>query len=86
MGTVPSVRRDHRPSIGARRRWRDLSGWDRAAIVTLGPVELALKAIAALGLYCRPQDDVRGAKALWWPAIFIQPIGPIAYLVFGRRD
>jgi hypothetical protein len=86
MGTVLSLFRNHRPSVGARRRWRDLSTWERAAVVTLGPIELALTATAALDLYRRPQDCVRGAKALWWPAIFIQPIGPITYLVFGRRD
>ena len=33
----------------------------------------------------RPAELVRGPKALWGPAMSVQPIGPIAYLVWGRK-
>jgi hypothetical protein len=54
-------------------------------LVTLGLIQMVLTATAAVDLYRRPSEEIRGRKALWWPAIFIQPVGPIAYLVLGRR-
>ncbi|HEY7488425.1 MAG TPA: PLDc N-terminal domain-containing protein [Streptosporangiaceae bacterium] len=68
------------------RRWSDLSKGQRAAIVTAGSVELVLTTIAAVDLCRRPGDRIRGPKALWWPTIFIQPIGAIAYLGLARRS
>ncbi len=67
------------------RQWSELSERERSAIVTGGVVEVILTAIAAVDLYRRPQDEIRGPKPLWWPAIFVQPFGPVAYLLFGRR-
>ncbi|WP_329080692.1 hypothetical protein [Streptosporangium sp. NBC_01469] len=67
-----------------RRRWRDLSGRQQAAILTLASVELLLTATAATDLWSRPAGQVRGHKALWWPSLLIQPFGPIAYLTLGR--
>jgi Phospholipase_D-nuclease N-terminal len=68
-----------------RRRWDELSDRQRAALIAVGSIELALTATAAADLFRRASDRVRGPKALWWPAIFVQPVGPIAYLLFGRR-
>lgn len=73
-----------KPGIRARRPWGDLSAAERAAVVGLGAIELVLTTAAAVDLYRRPAADVRGPKTLWWPAIFVQPVGPIAYLAFGR--
>jgi phospholipase D-like protein len=67
------------------RPWRELSTGRRAGIVALSSVELVLTTVAAVDLYRRPPDRLRGPKALWWPAIFVQPIGPIAYLKLARR-
>jgi hypothetical protein len=41
--------------------------------------------VAGVDLYRQPRENVRGPKALWWPIIFVQPVGPVAYLKFGRR-
>ncbi|MEV7007496.1 PLD nuclease N-terminal domain-containing protein [Streptosporangium sp. NPDC051022] len=68
-----------------RKRWRDLSERQRAAILVLASVELSLTATAVVDLWRRPADEVKGAKPLWWPALFVQPVGPLAYLLFGRR-
>jgi hypothetical protein len=57
----------------------------RVALIALGSAELVLTTAAAVDLFRRPQDQVRGPKALWWPAIFVQPVGPVAYLTLGRR-
>ena len=70
---------------GTRKKWRELSERQRAAIAALASVELALTATAVVDLWCRPAGEVRGTKALWWPALFVQPLGPVAYLVLGRR-
>jgi hypothetical protein len=86
MAVMAKVLHERRLSATARkRRWADMSGSERAAIITLGSIELALTAVAGVDLYRRPTDDVRGRKALWWPIIFVQPVGPIAYLKLGRR-
>ena len=67
-----------------KKSWEELSG-RKAAMLTLGSVEFALTATAAVDLLRRPADRIRGPKALWWPAIFVQPVGPVAYLAWGRR-
>lgn len=69
----------------AGRRWRELSNRQQAIVLTLASIEVSLTATAAVDLYRRPAGQVRGRKALWWLAIFVQPVGPIAYLVFGSR-
>jgi Phospholipase_D-nuclease N-terminal len=87
MAALAKVLRERRLSATARkRRWADMSGAERAMILTLGSIELALTAVAGVDLYRRQPEDIRGPKALWWPIIFVQPVGPIAYLKFGRRQ
>jgi hypothetical protein len=86
MTNVKSALRHRAESAaGRRRRWSDLSTRDRAGMITLSAAELVLTVTAAVDLYRRPRTGIRGPKALWWPAIFVQPVGPIAYLALGRR-
>jgi hypothetical protein len=68
-----------------RRRWADLSPAQRAAVVTASTVELALTTWALVDLARRPGEAVRGPKPLWALACFVQPVGPPAYLLWGRR-
>jgi hypothetical protein len=68
-----------------RRSWRDLSPRLRVAVAVLAPVEIALTTLAVVDLARRSPDQVRGRKALWWPTVLIQPLGPIAYLWWGRQ-
>lgn len=68
------------------RRWSELSKGQRTALVAVGSAELALTATAAVDLCRRPRDRIRGPKALWWPAIFVQPVGPIVYLSLARKS
>jgi hypothetical protein len=69
-----------------RRRWEDLSRGQQTAIVVGATVELVLTAVALKDLARRPAAQVRGPKPLWAMACFVQPVGPIAYLVAGRRS
>lgn len=71
--------------MSRKKQWGDFSGRQQAAMVALGAVELVLTARAATDLYRRPRESVRGPKALWWPTLVVQPFGPIAYLLLGRR-
>jgi hypothetical protein len=61
-----------------------MSPGQRAATVALSAAELAFTTAAVIDLARRPAWLVRGPKGLWWAALFVQPIGPIAYLAWGR--
>lgn len=69
----------------ARTQFSDLSSRQQTAILTLASVELALTATALVDLIRRPSDQVHGRKALWALGVFVQPVGPIAYLWVHRR-
>lgn len=69
-----------------RRRWSELSSRQRAAIVTGAAVELISTTVALADLVRRPDDEVRGPKALWALGCFVQPVEPVAYLALGRRS
>lgn len=66
-------------------RWSDLSSTQRTRLVVLGVVEILLTTIAARDLARRDPSQVRGPKILWVPALLVQPVGPPAYLLWGRR-
>jgi hypothetical protein len=69
-----------------RRRWDDLSRQQRTAIVVGAAVELVLTTVALSDLARRPAAQVRGPKALWAVGCFVQPVGPVAYLLLGRSS
>ena len=42
--------------------------------------------VAALrDLSRRPDSRVRGSKRLWSLGVMVQPVGPVAYFLLGRR-
>ncbi len=69
----------------AKKNWNELSTAQRATVLTIASIELALTATALVDLATRPSEMVRGRKKWWALASFIQPIGPVAYLAWGRR-
>ena len=66
-------------------RWSDLGTGQKVALVAASVVELTLTATALVDLSRRPPDQVRGPKLAWAVGCFVQPVGPVAYLRFGRR-
>lgn len=70
----------------AKNRWSDLSPAARTAVVIGGVIELVLTAFVQRDLSRRSADEVRGPKLAWRLASFVQPVGPIAYLLAGRRS
>ncbi len=65
-------------------RWRDLSRNQRAAIIVGSAVEIVLTTAALVDLARRPRAQVRGSTRLWALGCFVQPVGSIAYLAWGR--
>lgn len=68
-----------------KKSWSELSPTQRAGIVALGAVEVVLTIAAVRDLRTRPAAQVRGPKPLWGLACAVQPFGPVAYLLLGRR-
>jgi Phospholipase_D-nuclease N-terminal len=69
----------------ATKKWSDLSDSQKTAVLVLVSVELSLTATALVDLARRPAAQVRGRKGVWALAIFVQPVGPIAYLAWGAH-
>jgi hypothetical protein len=69
-----------------QKKWSDLTDGQRAAVVAGAAVELVLTTLALVDLVRRPAAQVRGRKPLWALGSVVQPVGPIAYLLFGRRQ
>jgi hypothetical protein len=67
------------------RRWSALTRSQRGWIAALGAVEIVLTSASLVDLARRPASAVRGPKALWALALLVQPAGPVAYLILGRR-
>ena len=72
--------------MATKKRWSDFSGGQRAAILVVSAIEVVLTSVALADLARRPRAEVRGPKTLWVLGCVFQPVGPIAYLVLGRRS
>lgn len=71
------------PSLSTRR-WSELSRGSQVGVVVLGAAQIALQGVALVDLARRPADQVRGPKAAWAAASFVNFIGPLVYLTIGR--
>jgi hypothetical protein len=69
----------------AARRWADLSGRQRAALLTMASVQVGLAVAAWTDLARRPASQVRGSKGAWALVIGVNFVGPLAYYRWGRR-
>lgn len=68
-----------------KKSWSDLTPTQQKLVVAAGVVEVAVTTWCLRDLRRRPASQVRGPKALWAPALSVQPVGPLAYLALGRR-
>ncbi|QNN53429.1 PLDc N-terminal domain-containing protein [Nocardioides mesophilus] len=69
----------------ANKKWSDLSRSQKRVVLVVGALESVMTALALKDLAGRPADQVRGPKPVWGAALFVQPVGPVAYFAFGRR-
>jgi hypothetical protein len=67
-----------------KQRGSDLSSGQRRAIISAGVVQVALMIAALVDIRRRPAAQIRGPKAAWVAASFVNTIGPLTYFVFGR--
>lgn len=67
------------------RTWADLTPAQKTVMLTLISVEVSLTATALVDLVRRPADKVHGRKGVWALALFVQPVGPVAYLWTHRK-
>ena len=68
-----------------KKKWSDLTPTQQKAIIAGGAVEVVLTTIALRDLARRPASEVRGRKWQWVLAFVVQPVGPISYLLAGRK-
>jgi hypothetical protein len=71
--------------IWHRKEWGDMTTTQRAGLVLLGLIQVALLAAALIDIRRRSADELNGSKRLWTLAAFVNFIGPIAYFIFGRK-
>jgi hypothetical protein len=69
----------------AKKSWSEMTPTQKKLVVATAVAEVAVTAWCVRDLKNRPDSLVRGPKLLWGPAMSIQPFGPIAYLVWGRK-
>lgn len=67
------------------RKWADMSPAQKTVMLTLISVEVSLTATALVDLVRRPADQIHGRKGVWALALFVQPVGPVAYLWTHRK-
>ena len=68
-----------------KKQWKDLTPKQRRAAVVAGIVQTIMMILVQRDLSRRSDAEVRGKKGLWRLAAFVQPFGPVAYLLFGRK-
>ena len=71
-----------------RHGLREMSPALRTLVISLGAVDVGLRAWALWDLRRRPADEVTGPKAVWAVALVsVSSAGvlPLAYVVLGRR-
>lgn len=63
----------------------DLNPLQKSALVTAGLAQLGLFAAAWADLSGRRPEAVNGSKTAWRAGLFVNTLGPLAYLLKGRR-
>jgi hypothetical protein len=72
--------------VATKKQWNDFTTGQRAAILAGTAIEVVLTTVSLVDLARRPRAQVRGPKPLWVLGCVVQPVGPIAYMVIGRRS
>ena len=67
------------------KRWTDLRPAQKAGLVTAALAQLGLFATAWADLNGRRLEAVNGSKTAWRVGLFVNTLGPLAYLLRGRK-
>jgi hypothetical protein len=76
---------DKKPAAGRNKKSSALPTRRRVRIVVQALVQLSLTAWTLWDLKKRPASQINGDKRWWTLGAFVQPFGPIAYIIFGRK-
>ena len=68
-----------------RKSWSEMSDRERATVLVLGSVQLALATTAWVDLARRDASEVNGSKGKWAAIIAVNWVGPVAYFLRGRK-
>ena len=69
----------------AKKTWAELSTTQKRTVVAAGAFETIMTLAVWRDLARRPASQVQGSKGKWALAALVQPVGPIAYFMRGRR-
>lgn len=72
--------------MASKKSWSDMSTRSKVLVVVASVVELVLTSVALADLRRRNRSAVRGPKWIWGLLCLVQPVGPVLYLVAGRRN
>jgi hypothetical protein len=69
----------------AKKSWSELSAAQQGGILLSEAGQFVLTTVALLDIYRRPREDIRGNKAIWTLASFVNFVGSISYFLFGHK-
>lgn len=72
--------------MSEKKKWSDLSKRQQQLVILGGAAEVVLTTICLVDIARRDRALVRGPKPLWVASFVVQPVGPLAYLLVGRRS
>ncbi len=72
--------------MSEKKPWKELSTPQKAGGLLMGIVQVSLLIAALVDIRRRPAEQIRGRKAWWALAAFVNFIGPISYFLFGRKQ
>lgn len=68
-----------------KKTWSDLTPAQQRSVYVVGAAQIAMTTAALRDLALRPANRVAGPRLGWAIVCFVQPVGPPAYFVFGRK-
>jgi Phospholipase_D-nuclease N-terminal len=68
-----------------KKLWSEVSGPQRAGLIVVSAIQIALAVSAWADLARRDASTVKGSKSIWAAVIAVNFIGPIAYFIWGRH-
>jgi hypothetical protein len=68
-----------------KKTWNDFSSGQKAAMIVLGIIQLALLIAAQRDIGRRRDSEINGSKGMWRALAFVNWVGPISWFAFGRK-
>lgn len=75
----------HKRHTRGRKSWKELSPMARFGTIVAATVQLTLLVAAQRDISRRPAEEIRGSKALWRLATFVNFVGPATYFTVGVK-